>query len=212
MPFAAISVWSVTKTCPSRAVVRNMPWPTKAGPDQPEARPCLTAPVTSQYNGLLLPELDCRLPCKVTVWYHVHQDGEWQLGLGWSDGEQTFPGRGWQGAPLMGSNEVRLRDKKQASLAQQLVDPLTLRSVFEAEASRDLLRQAGWKTSNIDATVVAEKPHLAPYMEEMRQRLAQALQIETGQVSVKATTSEKLGFAGRGEGISALAVAAIEPR
>lgn len=77
------------------------------GPDQPEARPCLTAPVTSQYNGLLLPELDCRLPCKVTVWYHVHQDGEWQLGLGWSDGEQTFPGRGWQGAPLMGSKGKR---------------------------------------------------------------------------------------------------------
>jgi 2-C-methyl-D-erythritol 2,4-cyclodiphosphate synthase len=85
-------------------------------------------------------------------------------------------------------------------------------SLLLLEKVRTLLRQKGWKVCNVDATVVAEKPRLAPFVDEMRRRLARALQVETDQVSVKATTSEKLGFAGRGEGISALAVAAVEPQ
>jgi 2-C-methyl-D-erythritol 2,4-cyclodiphosphate synthase len=83
-------------------------------------------------------------------------------------------------------------------------------SLILLERVGELLKKKGWKVENVDATVVAEKPRLAPFVDEMRRRLARALQVEIGQVSIKATTSEKLGFAGRGEGISALAVAAVE--
>lgn len=72
------------------------------------------------------------------------------------------------------------------------------------------VRQAGWNILSIDATVIAEFPRIAPFREQMRQRIAAALGIAVDQVSVKATTNERLGFVGRGEGIAALAVAAIE--
>jgi 2-C-methyl-D-erythritol 2,4-cyclodiphosphate synthase len=83
-------------------------------------------------------------------------------------------------------------------------------SLLLLERVRDLLQHNGWKVGNVDATVVAEKPRLAPFMDEIRRRLARALGIEVGRISVKATTSEKLGAVGRGEGISALAIAAVE--
>jgi 2-C-methyl-D-erythritol 4-phosphate cytidylyltransferase/2-C-methyl-D-erythritol 2,4-cyclodiphosphate synthase len=73
-----------------------------------------------------------------------------------------------------------------------------------------LAHQSGWIVSNIDATVVVEAPKLAPHYPEMCRRLAEALGIPTGCVNVKATTSEGMGFAGRGEGISAYAVALLE--
>ncbi len=63
-----------------------------------------------------------------------------------------------------------------------------------------------WHVENLDLTIVAQKPKLLPYRETMRQNLAAALRIPAGQVSVKATTTEKLGFEGRGEGISASCV------
>ena len=69
-----------------------------------------------------------------------------------------------------------------------------------------LLGEQGYKVGNIDATVAAQRPKLAPYIGQMRQNIADTLGIEVGQVSVKATTTEHLGFEGREEGISAQAV------
>ena len=63
---------------------------------------------------------------------------------------------------------------------------------------------------NIDSTLVAEKPKLSPYIEKMKENIAQALGIKIDQVSVKATTTEGLGFAGRGEGIACYAVVLVE--
>jgi 2-C-methyl-D-erythritol 2,4-cyclodiphosphate synthase len=72
------------------------------------------------------------------------------------------------------------------------------------------LAAGGWRTVNIDATVVAESPRLRDYIDEMRRRLGKTLGIDIGQVSVKASTSNGLGFTGRGDGIAAYAVALIE--
>lgn len=74
----------------------------------------------------------------------------------------------------------------------------------------DILKNAGYKPSNIDATVIAQAPKLAPHIEQMRENIAKALSVEISAVSVKATTEEKLGFTGSGEGISAHAVCIIE--
>ena len=74
----------------------------------------------------------------------------------------------------------------------------------------DRLRQAGWRVGNIDATVIAQRPKLAPYVETMRRTLAGTLCIEPERVSVKATTEEHLGFTGSGEGIAAHAVCLLE--
>jgi len=76
--------------------------------------------------------------------------------------------------------------------------------------TQTLLQQHNWKISNIDATIVAERPKLAPYIQAMRAHLAERLRLELQQVSVKATTTDGLGFAGRGEGIACYAVALIE--
>ncbi len=73
-----------------------------------------------------------------------------------------------------------------------------------------LLRHAGYAVVNIDATVLAQKPKLAPYIEEMRRRIAETLGISHDCVSVKATTEEGLGFTGEGKGIAVHAVALIE--
>jgi len=78
------------------------------------------------------------------------------------------------------------------------------------ERVRDKLVQKGWSIANIDATVVAEQPKLRPFVNMIRQELSDALSITIGKVSVKAKTTEGLGFAGRGEGIAAYAVALIE--
>lgn len=73
------------------------------------------------------------------------------------------------------------------------------------------LAAQGWRPANVDATVLAERPKLAPHIPAMRERLADALGLPVGAVSVKATTVEGLGAIGRREGISALAVATVEP-
>lgn len=75
-----------------------------------------------------------------------------------------------------------------------------------------LLAREGWQVGNIDATVLAQRPKLAPYIPAMRQRIAAALGIDSGQVSVKATTEEGLGFTGKGLGMVAHAVALLEQR
>ncbi len=71
------------------------------------------------------------------------------------------------------------------------------------------LRSAGFEVSNIDATVVAQRPKLAPHIDAMRENIARAAALAPSQVSVKATTEEKLGFTGEGLGIAAHAVALI---
>ncbi len=73
-----------------------------------------------------------------------------------------------------------------------------------------LLRQQQWAISNIDATIVAERPRLSPYIAAMRDHLAAHLHLSLEQVSIKATTTDGLGFAGRQEGIACYAVALIE--
>lgn len=84
--------------------------------------------------------------------------------------------------------------------------------------SRDLLRQVmalvrgeGYNVVNIDATVMAQAPKLAPFVGAMRDAIAADLALATGQVNVKATTTERLGFTGRGEGIAAEAVVLLGP-
>ncbi len=88
---------------------------------------------------------------------------------------------------------------------------------YEGICSMELLRKVGdmlaeklYTVSNIDATIIAQKPKMAPYIEEMRRNIAEALKIDIGQVSVKATTEEGLGFTGELLGIAAQAVCLIE--
>nr|WP_314806001.1 2-C-methyl-D-erythritol 2,4-cyclodiphosphate synthase [uncultured Selenomonas sp.] len=78
-----------------------------------------------------------------------------------------------------------------------------------AEAAR-LVRAEGYAIGNVDATIVAQAPKLLPYIQEMRENIARFLDIPVGDVNVKATTEERLGFTGSGEGMSAYAVAGIE--
>ncbi|MDH1633247.1 2-C-methyl-D-erythritol 2,4-cyclodiphosphate synthase [Pseudomonas mosselii] len=89
---------------------------------------------------------------------------------------------------------------------------------FKGADSRVLLRHVvtvvrdkGWKVGNVDATIVAQAPKMAPHIETMRQQIAADLQVELDQVNVKATTEEKLGFTGREEGIAVHAVALLLP-
>ncbi len=69
-----------------------------------------------------------------------------------------------------------------------------------------LVKKEGYKLGNLDCTIIAQKPKMAPYIEEIRARIASLLEAEIGQINVKATTTEKLGFTGRSEGIAAQAV------
>ena len=82
-------------------------------------------------------------------------------------------------------------------------------SLLLTERTREILEEAGYAPANVDITIVAQRPKLAPYIGEMRQNVARALRIPVDCVSVKATTTEKMGYEGRGEGISAQAAAII---
>lgn len=86
-------------------------------------------------------------------------------------------------------------------------------SVFKGASSMDLLKKVGalieeklYVIENIDATIIAQKPKMAPFIPEMRKNIAQILGLEEEQVNVKATTEEGLGFTGNGEGISCQAI------
>lgn len=83
-------------------------------------------------------------------------------------------------------------------------------SLVLLEKVNDLLVQNGYKVVNVDSTVIAQAPKLAPYILEMRENIAKALKIDVDFVSVKATTEEKMGFTGRKEGVSAHSVCLIE--
>ena len=79
-------------------------------------------------------------------------------------------------------------------------------SLILLESVVDLIHSKGYKVNNIDATIIAQAPKMAPHIQQMRQNIAGALQVDVDCVNVKATTEEKLGFTGRKEGISAHAV------
>ena len=88
---------------------------------------------------------------------------------------------------------------------------------WEGADSRDLLRRVnlllkhdGWSATNVDLTLVCELPKITPHAEQMRANVAADLQLDITDVSIKATTTEKLGFCGRGEGITALAIVLIK--
>lgn len=74
----------------------------------------------------------------------------------------------------------------------------------------DLLRNEGYKVGNVDITIALQRPKLRPHIDQMRERLAEVMGVEVSAVSVKATTTEKLGFTGREEGVAAYAVALVE--
>jgi 2-C-methyl-D-erythritol 2,4-cyclodiphosphate synthase len=74
----------------------------------------------------------------------------------------------------------------------------------------DTLRMSGWRVGNVDVTVIAQVPRMGPHIAAMVEKLADDLQVEPGQVNVKATTTERMGFPGREEGIAVHAVALVE--
>ncbi|MDG5473735.1 2-C-methyl-D-erythritol 2,4-cyclodiphosphate synthase [Jeotgalibacillus sp. ET6] len=76
----------------------------------------------------------------------------------------------------------------------------------------DLVKKEGYHLANIDCTIIAQRPKMAPHIEEMRERIAGLLDASKEQVNVKATTTEKLGFAGREEGIAAQATILIQAK
>jgi len=85
-------------------------------------------------------------------------------------------------------------------------------SLMLLEEVHQLLAEAGFRVNNIDATIVAEKPKMAPHIPLMAANIAAAVKIDQSAVNVKATTTEGLGFAGRGEGIAAYAAGSIRKR
>ncbi len=76
--------------------------------------------------------------------------------------------------------------------------------------TRVLLAEHGWRAGNIDVTIVAERPKMSVHIPAMKEILAEALEVPLAEISLKATTTDRLGFTGRGEGIAAMAVALIE--
>lgn len=74
----------------------------------------------------------------------------------------------------------------------------------------ELVNKRGYELGNIDCTIIAEQPKMAPHIEVIQQRVAELLKADTSQVNIKATTTEKLGFTGRGEGIAAMATILLQ--
>lgn len=89
-------------------------------------------------------------------------------------------------------------------------DTLNIDSKILLRKTMDLVEQKGYTLGNIDATICAERPKMNPHIEEMKQCIADILKTDTDNISIKATTTEKLGFTGREEGISAYATVLIE--
>lgn len=78
------------------------------------------------------------------------------------------------------------------------------------EQVRDMIAEDGWALSNCDITIICQSPKLSPYIDEMKRRIAKVLRSEETKINIKATTTEKLGFAGRGEGVAAEAVCLLQ--
>ncbi|MBO5743877.1 MAG: 2-C-methyl-D-erythritol 2,4-cyclodiphosphate synthase [Clostridia bacterium] len=87
-----------------------------------------------------------------------------------------------------------------------------INSLFLLEKVYELLLKEDYIISNIDATIVCQKPKLAPYIDQMRKNIAEVLKLDVNQVNIKATTTESLGFEGRKEGISSHSVCLIYKR
>ncbi|EHQ7220677.1 2-C-methyl-D-erythritol 2,4-cyclodiphosphate synthase [Listeria monocytogenes] len=90
---------------------------------------------------------------------------------------------------------------------------MTFKDADSAELLEEIWQKVeadGFRLGNLDATIIAEKPKMAPYVEKMKLRIAELLHADSAQVNVKATTTEKLGFTGREEGIASLAVVLLE--
>lgn len=85
-----------------------------------------------------------------------------------------------------------------------------INSLFLLKKVGELISEGGYKICNIDATIIAQSPKMSPYIQKMRENIAEALSIDVSLVSVKATTEEGLGFSGRKEGISAHSVCLID--
>ncbi len=83
-------------------------------------------------------------------------------------------------------------------------------SIVLLERVRDLIKDAGYEIGNIDATIIAQAPKMRPYIDAMREKIADALCIDINQINIKATTEEHLGFTGRGEGISSQAICLLK--
>ena len=106
------------------------------------------------------------------------------------------------GAAAMGDIGKLFPDNDDAYLG---ADSLVLLKIVS-----DLIREHGYTLSNADCTVIAQRPRLSPFIDEMRKRVAEAAGVDVGRISVKATTEEKLGFTGEGLGIAAHAVVLLE--
>ena len=78
------------------------------------------------------------------------------------------------------------------------------------EKCRELLDEQGATLNNVDSSMIAESPKVLPYAEEMKEKIGAALRLPPGQVGIKATTNEAMGFIGRGEGMAAMAIATVE--
>jgi 2-C-methyl-D-erythritol 2,4-cyclodiphosphate synthase len=86
---------------------------------------------------------------------------------------------------------------------------IDISSLVLLSKTSELLKAKGFRIVNIDVTIIAQNPKLSPFVSEMRKRLSQALGVDATQVTVKATTTNVLGFIGRGEGVAAQSVALI---
>ncbi len=82
-------------------------------------------------------------------------------------------------------------------------------SLILLSTAGDLVKAAGWLISNVDATILAQNPRLAPFVETMREQAGNALSIPAARIGIKVTTTDYLGFVGREEGIAACAVASL---
>ncbi|GAB6085532.1 2-C-methyl-D-erythritol 2,4-cyclodiphosphate synthase [Alkaliphilus crotonatoxidans] len=74
---------------------------------------------------------------------------------------------------------------------------------------KQLLETKGYQVNNVDATIIAERPKMAPYIQDMRENVAQALKIDVDRINIKATTTEGMAFTGKGKGIAAQAIASL---
>ncbi|MEX2598030.1 MAG: 2-C-methyl-D-erythritol 2,4-cyclodiphosphate synthase, partial [Dehalococcoidia bacterium] len=90
--------------------------------------------------------------------------------------------------------------------------PAGVSSMLLLERAARMVGESGWRVVNVDATIIAQRPRLAEHITAMRNAIARAIGIETGAVSIKATTEDGMGYTGSGQGIAAIAVASLTER
>lgn len=83
-------------------------------------------------------------------------------------------------------------------------------SICLLETVRERVKEAGYRIGNVDATIIAQRPKMRPYIDEMRENIAHTLEVSVDKINVKATTEEGLGFTGNGDGISSQAICLLE--